>query len=279
MNREVPGSRFQIPDSHPRGATLLLALLILGSLTATSLVIGLAATEGLRSVKAIDDAVLASYAAESGVEALLYDVRRRGVRSGFATEGALGNRSRWTRSVTTSVPEVFVTVAKDDSVQLDVIEPGESLTAVDVRALLLTPTAPAAGAWLEVTWSPWLDTGRWGAVVARKLFGPSELTAGREVLVDLRSAPIDGNPVAYRVRLRAVTADVGAVRIRASRDTDGRDLVAIPSRLRATVTGSAGTARQAYRVELPLRSPLLPVFDYVLLSECDIVKGDEVQCP
>lgn len=259
-------------------ATLLLALIILGGIVATSLTVGTVVVTRLRSVKMIDDSVLASYAAESGVEDLLHALRKEGRRADLSGEGTLSNLATWRRTVETTTRELFLVLEPDATEQLDLIVASGALEAVAVRTLLITATAPAEGAWLEVTWLPWLDTGSWAPVLGRALFSPSELAGQSQKMVDLRSQSMDGDPLAYRVRLRSLNGRVGSVRIRAASDDLGTE-VEFPSRIRATVIGTVGASRYAAQVEIPAWSAATPVFDYVLFSECDIVKGGTIRCP
>lgn len=271
------------PPLAPRGgersaSTLLLALIILGGLVATSLTVGTIVVTRLRGVKAIDDAVLASYAAEGAVEELLYDVRKRDKRTDLNASGTLSSGASWTRTVEATSSEVFIDLADNDTQQLDLFNPSGDLTDVGIRTLLLTAVAPSSDAWLEVSWVPWMSgTDVWSPVTGRVLFSPTELQGQKTV--DLMSPPFGGTPVAYRVRLRNVSGTVGRVRITAASDVGGLIAVAFPSRIRATVVGTMGSAQYATRVEFPTSFPLAPVFDYVLFSECDIVKGGTINCP
>lgn len=257
------------------GSTLLLALIILGGLVATSLTVGTIVVTRLRGVKAIDDSVLASYAAEGAVEELLYDVRKRDKRTDLNASGTLASGASWTRTVEATSSEAFVDLADNDTQQLDLFNPSGDLTDVGIRTLLLTAVAPSPDAWLEVSWVPWLDTGAWSPVGGRVLFSPEELRSQKTV--ELAAPPFGGTPVAYRVRLRSFSGSVGRIRITALDASGGA--AAFPSRIRATVVGTMGSAQYATRVEFPTSFPLAPVFDYVLFSECDIVKGGAINCP
>jgi len=263
--------------SQRRGSTLLLALIILGGLVATSFTVGTIVVTRLRGVKAIDDSVLASYAAESAVEDLLYAIRKREQRTGLDASGTLPNGAAWERTVEATTQELFLDLTADDAQQLDLFDPSGDLTPVSVRTLLLTAASPSPDAWLEVSWVPWLDGGTWSPAIGRVLFSPAELQSQKTV--DLTSPQFGGTPVAYRVRFRSIGGNVGRVRMTAASDADGRTAVAFPSRIRATVVGAMGNARYATRVELPSSFPLAPVFDFVLFSECDIVKGGTINCP
>ncbi|MBI4434549.1 hypothetical protein HY635_01915 [Candidatus Uhrbacteria bacterium] len=254
---------------------MLLALIILGGLVATSFTVGTIVVTRLRGVKAIDDSVLASYAAESAVEDLLYAIRKREQRTGLDASETLPNGATWTRTVEATTQELFLDLAADGAQQLDLFNPSGDLTPINVHTLLLTASAPSPDAWLEVSWTPWLGTGTWSPLGGRALFSPEELQSRKTV--DLTAPQFGSTPVAYRVRVRSFSGSVGRLHVTARDANDGT--VAFPSRIRATVVGTMGSARYATRVELPSSFPLAPVFDYVLFSECDIVKGGAINCP
>ncbi|MBI4433700.1 hypothetical protein HY632_02925 [Candidatus Uhrbacteria bacterium] len=262
----------------PSGSTLLLALLILGGLVATSVAVGAIVVTRLRTIRLMDDRMLATYAAEAGVEDLLYRVRKVSDLSGIAAERTLERGAQWQRTGRATVDELFVTIPRDAVEQLDLFEPSGALdTAVGIQALRLHVQRPDPNAWMEVTWVPWLASGSWSTAVGRVLYGPSELESERRV--DLLAQPFGGAAIAYRVRIRAIAGTLGVVRVRATADRDGQQFVAFPARVQATSVGRYGPARSALRVSFPARFPLAPMFDYVVFSECDLVKGDEVRCP
>jgi hypothetical protein len=267
-------------NDHRIGSTLLLALIILGGLVATSLTVGTIVVTRLRGVKAIDDAVLASYAAESAVEDLLYKVRKGEQRTDLNGSDELTNGATWTRTVETTTRELYFDLAENDAQQLDLFDPSGKLEKMNIQKLFLTVvTVSNPDAWLEVHWVPWLDTGAWSPVNGRILFSPMELQGQSQKTIDLDAPQFGGTPVAYRVRFRSLRGGIGRVRITAASDAEGLTPAALPSRIRATVTGTMGGARYATRVEFPTSFPLAPVFDYVLFSECDIVKGGTINCP
>lgn len=272
--------RCTIPRRDRSGATLLLALIILGGIVATSLTVGTVVVTRLRGVRAIDQSVLASYAAESGVEELLYDVRKRGQRTNLDVRESdprrLENGATWTRTVESTTREIFITLEESSVEQLDLLPITGTIASVGVRTLLITPEAPSEDAWLEVTWVPWLESGA-SPAVGRVLFSPEELS-GRKT-VDLQSVPMGGTPIAYRIRFRGLGGRVGTLAVRAAIDIEGKNEVDFPSRIRATIVGVMGGARYATRAEFLPWSPVAPVFDYVLFSECDIVKGGTINCP
>lgn len=277
-------TRHVLPFTVRRGSTLLLALLVMSSFLATALTIGTFVITQLRSVRAVDNAVLASYAAESSIEDILFRVRRDQQFDGFATAGTLPNGTTWRRTVADEVTERFLTLTKDATEQLDLFPASGEITAdIGVKSLVITAVDRARGAagtedaWLEVTWVPWLASGAWADSSGRALRGPSELAA--DTVIDLTQHPTNEPAYAYRVRFTALQADLGSVRIQAASDTSGATLVSFPSGIRAIATGVSGGVQFAERAEFPARIPLAPTFNYVVFSGCDIVKDGPPSCP
>ncbi|MFH1430228.1 MAG: hypothetical protein ABIG71_01730 [Candidatus Uhrbacteria bacterium] len=270
------------------GATLLLALLILGGFVTTAVSLSGIVLAQLRNVRAIDQSTVALYAAESGIEDILYRVRKEEQYEGLDGEGTLENNSAWTRDVAEEVGERTMFLNQDIAEQVDIFPiSGDFGESVEVKSLLIDALDRRIGglpgsehAWLEVTWVPWLQTGEWADSIGRALRGPTDLE--NPVVVDLWQHPSGETPFAYRVRLRALEADLGYVRIRASSDQIGSEenLVSFPSSIKAISIGRYGGSRYALQVEFPARLPLAPAFDYVLFSACDIVKGGSgAACP
>jgi hypothetical protein len=80
--------------------------------------------------------------------------------------------------------------------------------------------------------------------------------------------------LAYRVRLRAKVCDIADLAITAyQNDNAGGAVVPIPSRVAVESTGTFGTARQSVELRLPRLQPLSGVFDYVVFSQCSLLKG------
>jgi len=277
INSMIHDSLFMIPRSNRRGSTLLLALVILGGIVASSFAIGTATTNRLRGAHAVDQSVVASYAAESGVEELLYAVRREGRRESLDANGSLESGASWARTVEATTREHFLTLEENGVGQLDLLPISGTIAPVGVRTLLITAQAPASDAWLDVTWVPFLASGDWSSAVGRVLLSPAELQNRKTI--DLHALPTDGAPIAYRVRFHGLGGRIGTLSVRAASDAGGANEVRFPSRIRATVVGRMGSAQYATRVEFPAWVPVASVFDYVVFSECDIVKGGTITCP
>ncbi|MFH1098523.1 MAG: hypothetical protein V1723_01180 [Candidatus Uhrbacteria bacterium] len=267
-----------------RGSTLLLAILILGGLVATATITGAIVIRGLRAAADIDRALIAAYAAESGVERFLYAVRQEGkiseeeLKSSGVLAGELKNGARWEpTALRASVDDLVFSIPQDDVEQIDLFSLSGTFDDVGVNELRVSRVSAeerTEDAWLEVSWSPWLSADEWVPPPERRLIGPSELNEPNSLIViPLHRSFVDRSfsIAPLRVRFRALHGDLPPLRVWGVR-TDGT-VAPLPTRLHVTVRGIMGNATSALAVELPPRAPLTPVFDFVLFSECDIVKG------
>jgi hypothetical protein len=126
---------------------------------------------------------------------------------------------------------------------------------------------------LEVLAAGW-DPGAVGG------FNPTvEFHGDSPALTFLRTTPrvIDNDfssAKAYRVRLRAKTCDISNLAVSAySADNAAGSLVPIPSQLDVQSIGTFSTARQALEIKLPRLQPLSGAFDFVIFSQCSLLKS------
>ena len=82
----------------------------------------------------------------------------------------------------------------------------------------------------------------------------------------------------YKLRLRAMNADLDNVSIQAY---DGaNNPVSLPGRIEIDVTGVFGQTRRSLQASMLHGAPLSGIFDFVVFSECSLVKGNRpISCP
>ncbi len=276
-----------------RGNVLLLSLLIMSGVLVVGASLGTISILNLRQSRVIDDAILAFGAAESGAEETLYQIRRVGTPTSVLTANPshgssavysgvpMNNGSSWTRSLTTTESTVFTAILKDKSYEVVLWNPETPAAAMGVESMAFSWDDNCGGtSGLEI-----LATGWDPAVVGG--FNPSIAFHGDSpALTFLRVTPrvIDNDfssTRAYRVRVRAKTCDISNLAITAySADNAGGTQVQIPSRLAVQSTGTFGTARQAVELRLPRLQPLSGAFDFVIFSQCSLLKNvTGVPCP
>lgn len=277
-----------------KGNVLLLALLVMAGIMTAALGISAIILNEIKQARNIDFSTVAYYAAESGVEQALYKLRKEDALlacpsgecdpSGFCSagdresclrsNGDLSNQSSWTRTVTDKEWQIYGTIKKDESLQVDLYDP-EGGTAAGVESIKIewTPqcVSPAAST-IEVGYISWDPAVGW-SVSSEQRFKYSALVS-----------PVINNGFtstkSYRLRIKAIFCDISNLVVTAwGNDNAEAPQKEIPARIVLNSIGEYGTLRQAIRMTMPRKSPMSGLYDYVLFSECSLVKGEEVTCP
>lgn len=273
-------------DTRAKGSVLLLALLVMSGVLIVGASLGTISILSLRQARVIDDAVIAFAAAESGAEQTLYQIRRVGATSAalnaspdhddsLVTSGVpMGNGSRWSRTLESTETTIFASIPKDRSYEVVLWDPENPSAPAGADSLTFAWDDACGGtSGLEVLATGW-DPGASGG------FNPSIAFHGDSpALTFLHVSPkvIDNDFTpgkAYRVRLRAKNCDIFNLGITAySADNASGVQVPIPSRLAVESVGTFSTARQAMELKLPRLQPLSGAFDFVIFSQCSLLKG------
>ncbi len=224
-----------------RGSVLLLALLILSSVLAATTAVSTLVVREIRSNKQIDDAVIAYYAAESGIEKGLWQIAvtpPSGPLTEPATTTSLSNDARITlqmNNVGTTIVIPFL--AKNTKTNVDIYNPNGTTVETSAAGIMSLTIEKEEGA-ITVRCREW--QGSAGAF--------TDACAG---------ATIDANGIsgltadrAYRVTLEAGNDDVRRIRVSGMK-ADGSGLAQLPTQLTIESTGAFTTSRQALRITLP----------------------------
>ena len=268
------------------GTVLLMALLVMSGVLIVGASLGTISILNLRQARVIDDAVIAFGAAESGAESTLYQIRRVGTPSQTLSANPndtssavysgvpMGNGSRWSRTLTASETTIFTSIPKDKSYEVVLWNPEAPSSPAGLESLTFSWDDDCGGtSGLEVLSAGWdpAAVGGFAPIVAFHGDSPA--------LTFLRATPrvVDNDFTsgkAYRVRLRAKTCDISNLAVSAySADNAGGSQVPIPSQIAVESTGTYGTARQAMELKLPRLQPLSGAFDFVIFSQCSLLKG------
>lgn len=275
-------------SSEKSGIVLLLALLILASVLATSLTVGSIVLRELRITHTSDRAVAAYYAAESGLEQGLYWWRADQQKGADLYVDAnspnilSSNQSSWWRSSQVTENQLLMSLKKDQSTQLDLFDITDPLSEANQAQSLVVSwdgnpaSCPGAGAeWLEVAWAGWKGGLLSNINIEKRYYSNSNVWvngARQEFIVNL---PLTS--VGYRVRLKALFADVCDLRVTAYRKLDGgteADIYPLPARLTINSTGQLVNTRQSLSVTVPMYAPAADIFDFTIMSKCSILKGE-----
>ena len=283
-----------------KGNVLLLALLVMAGIMTAGLAIGAIILNEIRQARNIDFSVVAYFAGESGVEQALYKIRKEdaalscptgtcdasgycglgepcagdivGGRSVFS--GVLGNQSSWSRIITDKEAQVYGKIKKNETFQVDLYDP-EGGTAAGVKSLKIdwTSTCSPDTSMLEVGYIAWNPATGWSTATEQRFKYSSAL---KPVIMNVFS-----NVKSYRVRIKAFYCDVSNLTITAWGNNDaGAPSVPIPARIVLNSTGTYSYLRQAVKMTMPRKSPMSGLYDYVLFSECSLVKGEpSPDCP
>jgi hypothetical protein len=276
------------------GNVLLLALLVMAGIMTAGLGIGAIILNEIKQARNIDFSTVAYYAAEAGVEQAIYKLRKEdavlvcpvgecganGFCSGgereacISTTGDLSNASRWARTTADKELQIYGKIEKDNSMQVDLFDPENAIAAgiESVKIEWVSNCILPAVSTIEVSFISWDPAVGW-----------SEATEKKFKYTSLASPVINNSfssAKSYRLRIKSLYCDIGNVVVTAwGADNAAPPQIEIPARIVLNSTGEYSIARQAIRVTMPRRSPMSGLYDYVLFSECSLVKGDEAVCP
>jgi Tfp pilus assembly protein PilX len=253
-----------------RGTILLFALMIMSSVVVT--VSGLTAIilSALQQARAIDNAIVAHYAAESGIEEAIYQLRRTdAMPASQATPQVLSNTASWTRTVSPSEPVVYAgTVPQDSLVELALYDPDQPTTATNIDSVEISWSDSCGNCtYIEETMVAWNPTG--GPVVWDTNPATYKHTSSPAVIAAAGKL--------YRLRIIARGGDIENVQVRAY--DSGHAALNVPGRVRIDAFGKFGQVQQRLTVTMPSQTPLSGLYDYVVFSECSLVKGGPITCP
>ncbi len=273
---------------------LLLALLILATILVTSLTVGSIVLRQLKVTTSTDRGIVAYYAAESGLEQGLYLWRQEG-QKGNALQVTSANpvalaasRSFWWRDGQETESAYAATLKQNQTVQLDLFDPTLSLDSqTKAQSIKIGWEAAAGGCpgqgseWLEVSWSNWGGAGS-ALDVQRRFVNHSQIVSspGQAIIININNAS-QPSLVNYRLRLKALYADICNLTLTAYRGTGGEgEVYNLPARLTISATGQLLDTQQALSVTVPQFAPQLGLFDYTVFSQCSVLKGNLTEnCP
>jgi len=248
------------------GSLLLMSILILSSIITAASTMGTITLQNLRLGIAVDNGLVALYAAESGVEDALYEIRKNETAAAaLLANGTLANNASWARTITTTTMSLGKTVPINGSWEINLYEPDTSLSPLSnpIKSLRLS-WAGSGSEWAEVKITPWTTAGSLGAPTTQ-LFS----AASNPATVNLQ----DATAVLYRIQIKALYSALNNLTVAAY---NGLDLsgspVPLPTQITLLSTGMFQRAKQAVRAIMAHRAPLSDVFGYVLFTEEDLIK-------
>ncbi len=291
---------FEVCDKKfaEEGNVLLLALLVMAGIMTAGLAISAIILNEIRQARNIDFSAVAYYAGESGVEQALYKLRKEdavlncpagaGVcsESGYCSlgdkepclqsGGNLSNQSSWARTWTDKEWQIYGKIKKDGTLQVDLYDPeGGAAPGVESLKIVWTDTC-SGGSRIELSFVTWTPEGGW--VDNREKYGYSYDPA-YPAFSEAKNNKFSGTKI-YRARIKAFNCDITNMTITAwGNDNAEAPQKEIPAMINLNSVGNYSNLRQAIKMTMPRRSPMSGLYDYVLFSECSLVKGEASSCP
>ena len=262
-----------VKRNDEQGNVLLLSLFVLSSVLIAALGLSVVVLRELRTSQSWDDGNQAYFAAESGLEQALYNIRRAG--DAPASQNAVGislaNGSSFDRQAKVGEPVFSLgKLGKDDYVELDLFNPNNLAEVSGIEALKINWSDDCAGASaVELSYTEWLAG-------LNLQWPPRAGYTGtfwkyRETNRPWLFTNLAGNNN-YRLRLKAENCDLKNLEVRAFGDNGGAQAKDVPSRVFVSVTGKYGRAHVALTAAWKRLPPLSGLFNFVLFSEQAIVK-------
>lgn len=245
---------------------LLMSILILSGIVTAASTIGTITMQNLRLGIAVDNGLIALYAAESGVEDALYEIRKvETAAASLPASGTLANNASWARTITTTAASLTKTVAANDSWEINLYEPDTSLSPLNnsIKSVKLAWTG-SGSEWAEVKITPWTTGGNLDTPTT-VLFS----AASNPATINLQ----DATTVLYRIQIKALYSALNDLTVTAYSGLNlSGSAVPLPTQITLLSTGTFNRAKQAVRAIMAHRAPLSDVFGYVLFTEDSLIK-------
>lgn len=259
-------SNLKLVTKSESGSLLLMSMLILSGIVTAASTMGIVTIQNLRQSIAVDQGLVAYYAAESGIEGGLYELRKKETAAAsLPLSGTLTNTATWARSIATTLPSLQKDIKQNDFWEVNLYDADASLSplASPIKSVKIAWTGPGTE-WIEAEVEPWTAAGVLDTPV-KSLFSSTSNPA----IVNLQ----DATTVLYRLRIKALYSNLTGVTVTAWSGLNASgSQVSIPAQVTMISIGSFRRTKQAVRALMPQRGPLSGVFDYVLFAEEDLVK-------
>lgn len=274
-----------------QGTVLLLSLLVMASIITISLATGTLISNEIQQSGQLDRAMVSFYAAETGLEKALYQLRRQNFdpQSLSGLTEVLPNNAEYEVFTKETEAVIYANLEQDQTLELDLYQPATLSPLTNPIKSLRFSWQSESNSWLEVRWLYWTTAGLLNP-------NPDPDWLERGVKISLSEEPYlmnlkDGINYLYKVRITARYANVNNLQVLAYdmiNPPDGNCTatfpgpgsecsVDIPQRIKIKGVGefpynSAKASKLAVMVTLPGVAPLAGLYDYVLFSEEEITK-------
>ncbi len=269
--------------NNQKGATVLMGLLLMAGLVTVGVSVSNVVISELEQAKNLDNSIVSFYASESGAEKALYNLRKENIYPASGEcDVTIGDVDCNIERISEKDDLYITKILKDDFKEINLYDIDAPLNDLNIRYLNIqgNGTVGTGAEILEVSWVGWDATGHWTANTTKRIYTHSNIDPQINpggISIDLYNTGITAfNPVAFKVRLKAVNSDVNNLVLSAS-DSFGNP-TEIPSEITMRIVGEYLGSKRALQISVPPNAPLAGIFDYVLFSECSIVKGEDPTC-
>lgn len=268
-----------------RGATLLYGLLVMMIVTAIATVVGTLTVRQIQEGRAVKDAVIAYYGAESALEASLYLIAEArffeddvNLTLNQTLDRVDDLSAEWAGQDTT-IPELTIDITKTESftpniktaldenetLQLDFFDPADAVPLNQINLSWDDAENDKPMGQMEVTSTGWNTSGDF---FSNSRSWPLVISTGQgSAEVNIREV---GMYSYYRVRIKMIDGSVQGLLVSA-KDTSGGPLD-IPSHFSITATGKYANSKQAVSILAPWKLPSSALGDFVLFSDDELIK-------
>ncbi len=295
--------------------------MVISIITAISITVSVIVVNQIKLTSGAANGTQAYYAAESGIEKGLFAVRAMRddpdfyldddtdqdhidfsaiyIIQGYTDSSFVNNASFDISQAFAETPRIENQEIKENEfVQIDYYDVDNSLSpSAMVVGITVQNSGDNPASWAEVSWTAWDDQGLLGnSTLARKIIGPSDLSSvngwpinNLDVFDPDSGTGFDGDPVGYRVRIKAFKAiptdtepgDLSSVTVIPYDGIPGssNEVTELPSQVVIKSIGERDGFKQSLVVSVPWKLPLFGLYDYVLFSEGDIYKDIILNAP
>lgn len=241
------------------GNVLVYTVLAVAAILSTILIVSNLMIGEIRQAGNFDNMIKASYAAESGAEWGIFNLRKNDIM--IESDCDMPDVDCYAGVDETGVKKLQVDLPQNQSFQIDLYNPAKLSKQSGVESMKINWIG--AG-WVEMSYVEWIA----GAQVSWNDGAVQKFLFNAPAIVNVFNKSKN-----YIVRLKSLNAGVTTLGVEIfSGDNAGGNALPFPQFVRVSAEGTANGAFQIINVDLPKKSPLMGLFDYALFSEESIVK-------
>lgn len=284
MKNRIVRSQRLFKNQARSGIVLLLALLLMAAITASTIAVSVVISSTTSQSKNLDDFIIASLSADSGIERGLAVMKTGrpsqsmdtavGAANNYAS-GQLGNKSQFV--VTAAGSSGPLTVPRLDvgqSFTFDILDPDMPCSGTEAPSSLVITGDGTASDILDVSWvviaSDGTTTYSGRTFLSNSGYNPGTPIDLKQVATEQSNTPSTPplftgacKPLGYRVRVRTATGSVTNINV--------AQPSSLPSRVSLTSTGQAGQTQSVKTASVLWQPPSSRLFNFVLFTEGTII--------